>query len=109
MEISVPENGLFNLPSLAEFNGALVSEKMVVQFTLSRMFQLVAVAAILCSLFASLEWPVALALLCVTNGFAAIVFLGMWRLRTAFVAGFTSILIAAALFFSGYGLDSPHP
>jgi hypothetical protein len=76
---------------------------MAVQFTLSRMFQLVAVVAVLCSMFASLPWPEALVLLGTTNASVAIAFFCWWRLRTALVAGMTSVLIAAALFNSGYG------
>jgi hypothetical protein len=47
---------------------------MAVQFTLSRMFQLVAAVAILCSLFASLPWTAVLCVLAVINAIAYLEF-----------------------------------
>jgi hypothetical protein len=70
---------------------------MTVQFTLRRMFQLVAVVAIICSLFATLPWPVALIALCIVNAIAAAGFwIGDERPRTAGLALLTSAGIVAA-------------
>jgi hypothetical protein len=69
---------------------------MAVQFTLSRMFQLVAVVAILCSLFASLMWFEALGVWGVINGIACIGFRIARRPRTAVLAGVTAFLILVA-------------
>jgi hypothetical protein len=82
---------------------------MAVQFTLSRMFQLVAVVAILCSLFASLPWPIAMAVLSVANVMAAIVFFVGGRSRTSNLASVTSLLVLATLFSTDWGLSSLHP
>ena len=76
----------------------LVCEKMAVQFTLSRMFQLVAVVAVLCSLFASLPWPIAMAVLSVANVMASIIFFVGGRSRTSNLASITSLLVLATLF-----------
>jgi hypothetical protein len=75
-------------------------ENMTVQFSLSRMFQLVAVVAILCSLFASLWWFAALGVLAVINGIACIGFQIAGRQRTANLAGVTALLILAAVGFA---------
>ena len=80
----------------------MVCEKMAVQFTLSRMFQLVAVAAILCSLFATLPWPIALAVLSVANAMAAIVFFVAGRSRTSNLASIASLLDLATLFSTDF-------
>ena len=82
---------------------------MTLQFSLSRMFQLVVVVAILCSLFASLKWPVALLVL---SGMNAVACLGFGITRRPIVAGFagaTTILILATLFYTNWGLSSLHP
>jgi hypothetical protein len=74
----------------------LVCETMTVQFTLSRMFQLVAVVAILCSLFASLELSVALGVLGVINVIACFGFHIAGKPRTARLAEVTAFLILIA-------------
>ena len=77
---------------------------MAVQFTLSRMFQLVAVAAVLCSLFASLPWPTALVVLIVMNAIAALWFFAAGRLRTSNLACIASFLIMATLVLTDWGM-----
>jgi len=66
---------------------------MAVQFSLSRMFQLVAVVAILCSLFASLSWFAALGVVGIINGIACFGFHIARKPRTARLAEVTAFLI----------------
>jgi hypothetical protein len=75
-------------------------KKMPVQFTLSRMFQLVAIVAALCSLFASLKWPAALCVLAVVNVVACLGFLFLKRTITAILAAVTAALIVYTLAFA---------
>ena len=82
---------------------------MTVQFSLSRMFQLVAVVAVLCSLFASLPWGIAMAILSVANVMAAIVFFVAGRSKTSNLASITSLLVLATLFSTDWRLSSLHP
>jgi hypothetical protein len=76
-------------------------QTMAVQFTLSRMFQLIAVVAILCSLFATMPWPVAFIVLCIMNAIACA---GFWieddRPRTAWLAFLTSAGIMTAFYLA---------
>jgi hypothetical protein len=78
---------------------------MAVQFTLSRMFQLVVVVAVLCSLFASLRWYTALFALIIVNALACIAFAAVKRPITAGFAALTSFLIAATLSFTWFPQD----
>ncbi len=89
----------------------LVCKNMAVQFTLSRMFQLVALVAVLCSLFATLPWPIALAVLSVANAMAAIVFFVAGRSRTSNLASIASLLVLATLFSNDFDRYNPsgHP
>jgi hypothetical protein len=109
VEISVPELTCpFDCPLRKPHHcTALAYDKMAVQFTLSRMFQLVAIVAILCSLFASLPWPVALVALAVINLIACIAFFRARRWRTGALAGATAISILTFLLFTAWGLSQP--
>jgi hypothetical protein len=69
---------------------------MPVQFSLSRMFQLVAVVAVLCSLLASLPWLAALGVLGVINLIACFGFHIAGKPRTARLAEVTAFLILIA-------------
>jgi hypothetical protein len=82
---------------------------MAVQFTLSRMFQLVAVVALLCSLFATLPWPLAMAILSVANAMAAIVFFVAGQSRTSNLASITALLVLATLFSADRDFSILHP
>ncbi len=84
------------LPKSCVTYAALVCRNMAVQFTLSRMFQLVAVVAVLCSLFVSLEWFVAIGALGVINVIACFGFHIAGKPRTARLAEITAFLILIA-------------
>ena len=68
----------------------MVCKKMAVQFTLSRMFQLVAVVAVVCSLFATVAFPWAVLLLAEMNGVACIGFLYRGEI-SAFQVGWSDV------------------
>ncbi len=80
----------------------MVCEEMTVQFSLSRMFQLVAVVAVLCSLFATVEWPKAMLLLAGVNAIAWLRFLIVKKVLLSSLAGTTSFLIWAALAYTTF-------
>ena len=75
----------------------MVCKKMAVQFTLSRMFQLVAVVAVVCSLFATVAFPWAVLLLAEMNGVACIGFYIVGKSRLSKLAGATLGLVFTAL------------
>jgi hypothetical protein len=79
---------------------------MVIQFTISRMCQLIVVGAVLCSLFATVWFPAALLILAVFNAMACVGFGIAAKPTTAGLAALTSILIVVALFSKGIGFET---
>jgi hypothetical protein len=75
------------------------------QFTLRRLFGLVFVVAVICSLFASLSLMSAMVALAAMNGIACLVLLFTWRDRTSGLAGWTAILLFATGMFTDW--DGP--
>ena len=82
---------------------------MTFQFSLTRLLQLVVVVTIICALFASLTWPVALLVVCGLNVVGCIGFRLVGRSRIAGLMGVTAILILATLVLTDWGLSCPHP
>ena len=79
---------------------------MAFQFTLSRMFQLVAVGAVMCSLFATVWFPAAMLVLAFVDVMACIGFKSLGRPGTALLAALTSVLIVVTLLYKGIGFQS---
>jgi hypothetical protein len=82
---------------------------MTIQFTLSHMFQLIAVVAIFFSLFVSLEWQAALAYISMLDLVAAFVLSAEGRLRTGCAAYLTAILILAGVFLADRNYWASYP
>ena len=77
---------------------------MTVQFSLRRLFCLVTLVAVVCSLFASLWWPTAMLLLAGMNVIACVGFRIVKKSLLSGLAGVTSliILIAFGATFMGF-------
>lgn len=79
------------------------------QYGLNRLFLCVFMVAVICSLFATFEWPFALLFLSGMNAAASLRFWVAKRWRIANATFATSCLILATLFFTDWGLSTPHP
>jgi len=88
---------------------AWVCGNVNVQFSLSRLFQLTFVVAVVCALFAALKWPLALLALSGMNAVACVRFWLTKRTRMALMAFATSILMLATLLLTNWGLSMPQP
>jgi hypothetical protein len=82
---------------------------MNAQFSLARLLQLVVVVAVISALFGHLAWPLALLVLSGLNGIASVWFWLTERRRLAGMAVVTAVLALCTLFFTDWGLSSPHP
>jgi len=88
---------------------AWVCRNVDLRFSLSRLFQLTLVVAVVCALFAALKWPLALLALSGMNAVACVRFWLTRRTRVALMALATSVFMLAALLFTDWGFSTPRP
>jgi hypothetical protein len=79
---------------------------MPLQFSLRRLFGLVTIAAVVCSLFATVEWHSGMALLAGMNLIACIGFLSVRRWLLSGLAGVTTLLILMAIMLDSHPFAS---
>jgi hypothetical protein len=81
---------------------------MATQFTLRRLMFLVVIVAVVCSLFATLDWSWAMLLLAGMNAFASLSFTIVKRVRLSSLAGMTSSIILVTLVCTvGFAITVP--
>ena len=100
----------YNSAELREEQRGEEELRMSLQFSLRRLLGLVTLVAVVCSLFASLWWPVAMLLLAGMNLIACVGFRIVKRSLLSGLAGVTSLLIVVAFgatFMGFYDLLPP--